>query len=237
MVTACTCEQYLRTLLETYRLVTVLSKKNNGQVLRLRHKTLSRDLVLRCYTQPVDAYYALCGIRSPHLPEIYDAITLCDGQIVLEEYIDGITVADVMASGRYRYRGAKRVLTAVCDALRILHDRGFVHRDIKPENILIDRTGRVVLLDFNAARQMKSATKDTVVMGTVGYASPEQLGIAETDARTDLYAMGILLNVMLTGEHPSVKIARGRAGRIVRRCTGVNPNDRYRSAEVLSHAL
>ena len=160
-----------------------------------------------------------------------------DGQIVLEEYIDGITVADVMQTGKYNYRGARTILSEVCNALTVLHNRGVIHRDIKPENVMIEKSGRVVLIDFNASRKESTAGKDTVIMGTVGYASPEQLGLSQTDARTDIYAAGVLLNVMLTGEHPTECFARGRAGRIVRKCTALNPDDRYQSSEKLAQAL
>ena len=142
-----------------------------------------------------------------------------------------------MESGRYRYLGARRVLKGVCRALSVLHERNLVHRDVKPENVLIGPNGRVVLIDFNASRRISAASRDTVVMGTVGYASPEQLGVAQSDARTDIYAAGVLLNVMLTGRHPSEELARGRAGRIVRKSTQVNPDDRYPTAEKMADAL
>lgn len=74
-------------------------------------------------------------------------------------------------------------------------------------------------------------------MGTVGYASPEQLGLSQTDARTDIYAAGVLYNVMLTGKHPTEAFARGQAGQIIRKCTALNPDDRYPSAEKLAQAL
>ena len=93
------------------------------------------------------------------------------------------------------------------------------------------------MIDFNAARKISVANKDTVIMGTVGYASPEQLGVAQSDARTDIYAVGVLLNVMITGKHPSEELARGRMGKIVRKCTSVNPDDRYESAKKLVEAL
>ncbi len=232
-----TREQYVKKLLENYRLVRVLADKNDCKVLHLRHRQLNRDLVLHSFPKVITAYEILCSISSENLPEIYDSIALADGQIVLEEFISGITVADVMKSGKYRYRGAKRVLVSVCNALEILHKNDIVHRDIKPENIIISDEGRVVLIDLNISRRVSTNKTDTVIMGTVGYASPEQLGVTATDARTDIYAMGVLLNVMLTGKHPSETLVRGRSSKIVKKCTSVNPDDRFASAQKLAEAL
>lgn len=229
--------EYIKRLFATYSLVSVLSEKNGCKVLRLRNKANGKDLTLRSFPERLEAYEILCGIRCENLPEIYDAIDLDDGQIVLEEYIDGITVAQVMEGGKYHYWGAKKVLSCVCHALSVLHERGLVHRDVKPENVMIDKNGRVVLIDFNASRKVSEACKDTVIMGTVGYASPEQLGIAQSDARTDIYAVGVLLNVMLTGKHPTEVFAKGHAGRVVKKCTSLNLDDRYQSTEILKNAL
>ena len=230
-------EEYIDQILQNFSLVTVLSEKNECKVLRLRNKANGRDLVLRSFPKHLNAYEILCNIRCENLPEIYDAFDFDDGQIVLEEYIDGITVAEVMQAGKYRYRTAKKVLLGVCSALSALHDRNIVHRDVKPENVMIDNAGRVVLIDLNASRIESAAVKDTVIMGTVGYASPEQLGLAQSDARTDIYAVGVLLNVMLTGKHPTEVFANGHAGKIVRKCTALNPDGRYQSAQKLARAL
>lgn len=102
---------------------------------------------------------------------------------------------------------------------------------------MIDTDGRVVLIDFDASRRVSNNGKDTQIIGTVGYAAPEQLGLAQSDARTDIYATGVLMNVMLTGLHPTQQFARGRMGRIIRKCTHINPNERFQSAEKLSRAL
>lgn len=232
-----TREQYLAELFSVYSPVSVLSDKNDCKVLRLRNKELEKDLILRSFSTAMVAYEELYCIKCEHLPLIYDVVNLEDGQIVLEEFIEGVTIAEVMEVGRYRYLGTRKVLRAVCHALAILHERNLVHRDVKPENIIIDKNGRVVLIDFNAARKITAASKDTVIIGTVGYASPEQLGVTQSDARTDIYAVGVLLNVMITGKHPSEKIAKGKAGRIVRKCTSVNPDERYQTAEKLASAL
>ena len=230
-------EAYIEKILRIYSLVGVLSQKNGCQVMRLRNKNSGKELILRSLPSSLEAYHKLQRIRCENLPEIYDVLELEDGQIVLEEYIDGITVAQVMEAGKYRTAGAKKVLRGVCDALTVLHRLGIIHRDVKPENVMIEHSGRVVLIDLNASRIESGVGKDTVIMGTVGYASPEQLGLSQTDARTDIYAAGVLLNVMLTGKHPTEVFARGRTGRIVRKCTSLNPDDRYQSAEKLALAL
>ena len=237
MVKAMNREQYLTTLFDACSLVSVLSDKNVCKVLRVRNKSTEQDMVVRSFPTAVSAYEELYKINAQNLPLIYDVINCEDGQIVLEEFVEGVTISEVMESGNYHYLGTRKVIRAVCHALNVLHERNLVHRDIKPENVVIGKDGRVVLIDFNAARKISSASKDTVIMGTVGYASPEQLGVAQSDARTDIYALGVLLNVMITGKHPSEKMAKGKAGRIVRKCTNVNPDERYQTAEKLTHAL
>ena len=230
-------EEYITKVFQIYSLVGLLSQKNGCKVLRLRNKKTGKELVLRSFPHLIAAYEKLQNLRCVSLSEIYDVLEMDDGQIVLEEYIDGITVAQVMEIDKYRSAGAKKVLLGVCDALTVLHSKGIIHRDVKPENVMVDNSGRVVLIDFNASRMESNASKDTVIMGTVGYASPEQLGLSQTDARTDIYAAGVLYNVMLTGQHPSVTIAPGKAGRIVRKCTAVNPDERYQTASELWAAL
>ncbi len=232
-----TNEQFFKNLLNEYSLVSVLSNKNDCKVYRVRNNTFKKDMVVRSLPSSITAYQELCSISCDNLPLIYDVITLDDGQIVLEEYIYGINLAQAMECKKFTYKTAKPVILSICNALGVLHKKGIVHRDVKPENVMIDKNGRVVLIDFNASRKISNASKDTVIIGTVGYASPEQLGIRESDARTDIYALGILLNVMITGKHPSETIAKGKAGRVVRKCTNVNPDERYKSVEKLIFLL
>ena len=114
-----------------------------------------------------------------------------------------------------------------------------VHRDVKPENVIL-RGSEAILIDFDAARLHKSEPDhetDTQILGTTGFAAPEQYGLSQTDVRSDIYSLGILINVMLTGQHPSKQLARGRLGRIVERCTHVNPQKRYQNVLRLMEAL
>lgn len=232
------CCEMLENIKKEYGIVKILSDKNRCRIFQLRHKGSGRDIVLREYSTPVAVYNFLKNIRHNNIPEVYDTYMLEDGQIVLEEFINGITVAEVLESGRYTYRGAKKIIGSVCDALSFLHSIHVVHRDIKPENIIIAESGSVKLIDLNASRIFKSEKDtDTVILGTVGYASPEQFGLSQSDSRADIYALGILLNVMLTGVHPSEQLAKGRAGKIILKCTQIDPNKRYKTVEELKYSL
>lgn len=223
---------------QTYRVVKVLSEKNGARVERLRHKTLEKDLLLRQYPSPVPAYDLLREIRHPNLAEVYDSLHFADGQIVLEEYIDGVTAAEVLETGTYTPRGAADVLRKVCAAAAALHNLGILHLDIKPENVIVTAAGEVKLIDLNASKLTSAEQRpETTVLGTIGYAAYEQFGISPCDERTDVFALGVLLNVLLTGEHPAKRCASGRLGRIVRKCTQTDPAARYQSAAKLLAAL
>lgn len=227
-------EEFLKNIKREYFIARLLSERNGAVSYVLKHKTLGKNIVLRLFDTPVPIYDFLKTISFKNLPCVYDVIYLDDAQAVLEEYIDGLSAADVLESGKYTYRGARKVLLGVCDALEVIHSQGFAHRDIKPENVMITTDGNVKLIDFNASRIIKpEASRDTLAIGTIGYASPEQLGISQSDARTDIYALGVLLNIMLTGEHPSKIIAGGRAEKIILKCTQISPEKRYKNVTEL----
>lgn len=229
---------YLKTILTQYDIVKILSNKNGAEVLRLRHKTQNKDIVVRSYQKSVLAYAKLKSISHPNIPTVFDVLDFEDGQIIFEEFIDGITVAEVLEQGNYTYHGAKKIIEGVAQALLALRELDVVHRDIKPENIIVTRGGAVKLIDFNAARiHTNGKQKDTVVLGTVGYAPPEQYGISQSDQKSDIYSLGVLLNVMLTGVHPSKKLAQGKAGKIVLKCTQIDPNHRYDNIEKFLQAI
>ena len=89
---------------------------------------------------------------------------------------------------------------------------------------------------YDAARVMDGKEKDTRALGTPGYAAPEQYGVSASENTTDIFAMGILLNILVNGNHPAKKMCRGWAGHIVRKCTQMNPKKRYQSARLLARA-
>lgn len=233
-----TCDTLLNDIKSEYDIVRVFSNRNDALILDIRHKITKKHLVLHKFKEISPTYDVLKAIRHPNLPEVYDVYHCDDGQIVLEEFLNGITVNQALECNTYTYSGAKKVISSLCDALSFLHSKGIVHRDIKPENIIITDNGQIKLIDFNTSRKYsKNTSSDTVILGTIGYASPEQFGITQSDPRSDIYALGVLLNVMLTGKHPSEKLAKGRAGRIVLKCTQIDPNKRYQTAQELQYNL
>ena len=224
--------EYLKHIFSIWDIVTVLSNKNGAEILRLRHKTRGIDIVVRSYPNTVTSYTRLKDITHQNIPIVYDALNFDDGQIVVEEFVNGITVAEMLEQNKFSYRTAKKIVLQLCHALVVLRSINVVHRDIKPENIIVTSDGTVKLIDFNASRiHTEGKQKDTVVLGTIGYAPPEQYGISQSDQKSDIYSLGVLLNVMLTGVYPSKKLARGRAGKIVLKCTQIDPNHRFQSIE------
>ena len=94
------------------------------------------------------------------------------------------------------------------------------------------------LIDFDASRFFKKGqSKDTVIIGTAGYAAPEQLGFAQSDERTDIFALGVLMNVMLTGEHPTNKLYKGKLRKVIEKCIQLDPQKRYKNVEELKKIL
>ena len=103
---------------------------------------------------------------------------------------------------------------------------------------MIRTDSKVILIDFDAARIYKPyRSEDTKFVGTVGYAAPEQFGMTQSDPRTDIFALGILLNIMLTGEHPSKVLYQGRLRKVIEKCIQVNPQKRYQTVLELKQSL
>lgn len=225
-------------LKEQYSVVKVYKNTNEKSIALLRHNELKRDIICRKGTGTGEAYRILRDIRFESIPQVFEVAQRENGYLVLEEFIKGVTVADILLNGLYDERGVKRIVADLCDALTVIHSYGIVHRDIKPENVMITDDGKVKLIDFDASRFYKNGrSADTKIIGTVGYAAPEQFGLAQSDERTDIFSVGVLMNVMLTGEHPSKKLYKGKLSKIINKCIQLDPQKRYQTAVELKKLL
>ena len=230
--------QYLLSSIDAeYETVKTIKNSERGCVSILQNKQNGTRFIFRHYQGSGEVYRKLLSVSCPNLPKIMEAAEQ-DGMVaVLEEYIQGDSLAFLLAGACLTPAEARKITLQLCNALWVLHSMGAVHRDIKPENVIV-RGSEAVLIDFDASRIFKSGTnQDTQILGTTGYAAPEQYGITQTDERADIYSLGVLLNIMLTGKHPSKELASGRLGRIVQKCTMVNPKKRYKSVLYLMEAL
>lgn len=156
---------------------------------------------------------AAARILHPHIVTVHDQGTDAAQQAVylVMELVDGGTLRDLLEErGALPAGEALAIIEAVLTGLAAAHAEGLVHRDIKPENILIDRRGRVLVADFGLARAVAESSHTThsgrtgAVFGTIAYLSPEQVTKGYADARSDVYAVGVMLFEMLTGRPPYV---------------------------------
>lgn len=230
-------ESLLEAVTTEYDTLRVLKQSPRGTVSVVRHKKSGTRYIFRRYSGIGEVYRRLLPVLCPHLPQIMEAAEQ-DGQTaVLEEYVQGDTLAELLTGARLTEREARQVTMQLCQALHVLHSMGAVHRDVKPENVIL-RGSDAVLIDFDAARIYKDESEsDTQVLGTTGFAAPEQYGIFQSDEWADIFSLGVLLNIMLTGKHPSREMAAGKMGRIVRKCTMTAPEQRYQSARALMEVL
>lgn len=158
--------------------------------------------------------------------------------IIIEEYIEGQTVAEMLEHGLLAVDEAISIVKSVCRILDELHNLSnpIIHRDIKPSNIIISPEAEVYLLDMNVAKWYDpEKSDDTRYMGTRFYAAPEQVGygLSASSAKSDIYATGIMLNVMITGKFPKEERADGKVWDIIERCISLDAKDRYTAAELI----
>lgn len=220
-----------------YDTITLIKKSERGEVSLVRHRDSGIRYIFKHIYGESEVYRKLLSVSCQNLPQIMEVGEKDGRTVILEEYVTGDTLGEILQGGLLTNAEAKQICRQLCAALWVLHSMGVVHRDVKPDNVII-RGKDAVLIDFDASRIYKNANnEDTQILGTTGFAAPEQYGLSQSDGRADIYALGVLLNIMLTGEHPSRKLATGRMGRIVQRCTMVNPEKRYRNILHLMEAL
>lgn len=189
----------------------------------------------------VDVYRYLMAHHIPNTPSIL--LVEEDDKVltVIEEYIPGDTLEELLGNQRTLTEDqAIDITSQLCTILSAFHNchPPIVNRDIKPSNIKSTPDGVVKLLDMNAAKWSNDqSAKDTVLLGTQGYAAPEQYGFGPSSVLSDIYSVGVLMNVMLTGDLPNIRIATGSLGMVIRRCIELSPSGRYQSIADLQSSL
>ena len=182
-----------------------------------------------------EVYEELSLLKSKHLPKI-----LCHGRfenfcngdyIVIEEHISGVILEEYLENNKPPLKERLKFFREIADALIELHGlpKPVIHRDIKASNILITGQGSAVLIDFDAAKIAKPGeAQDTTLIGTQGYAAPEQYGFGSSDERTDIYAFGKLIEKMFP-DSPKMK-------KMAIRATAMDPKFRFKSVKDMKYS-
>lgn len=182
---------WLLTCLEQeYEPLRLLKESPRGSVRLIRHRESGRRFILRRFSGNGEVYRKLLDRSCRYLPLIYEAAEQGGENLVIEEFIEGDTLGFLLQGALFSQAETTQIVRQLCQALWVLHSMGAVHRDIKPENVIL-RGGDAVLIDFDAARLYKpEQSGDTHVLGTTGFAAPEQYGLSQSDLRADIYSMG-----------------------------------------------
>ena len=219
-------------MMNSYKRISLLKQDKNG----------STELVLgadeRIYirkTLPYEnhAYLALRELQAEQLLRIYQVLLAEGKTYVIEEYISGTTLQELLDErGPLAEAQVRDIAMQLTEALAVLHKQKIIHRDIKPANIILRENGQAVLIDFGAARILtREGARDTCILGTPYFAPPEQYGFAATDVRSDFYALGMTLRELLGDDY------HGSLEQAIERCTEFDPKRRVASAAELQELL
>lgn len=199
-----------------------------------KHVYVKKELLI----YSIEVYQMLKENPISGVPKILDYYEHDHKLTVIEEYINGELLREKIDQGQMTENEICNYIFQLCKILEQLHHNTppIVHRDIKPSNVMITTRGEVVLIDFNAAKfhsQQDNRTSDTVLLGTQGYAAPEQYGFGESSSRTDIYSLGILFEECLE----SIYADKKKYDFIINHCTRMDPADRYEDIADLKKQL
>jgi len=269
-----------------YEILGQIGAGGMGEVYRAKDPRLGRDVAIKVlpasFSQDADRLRrfeqeakAAGVLNHPNITAVYDIGQHEGAPYVVQELLEGETLRSELAGGRFSPRKAIDTATQIAEGLAAAHEKSIVHRDLKPENVFVTKDGRVKILDFGLAKltqtegagssgtNLPTETKGTepgVVLGTLGYMSPEQVRGKSTDARSDIFSFGAILYEMLSGKRafhgdsaadtmsailredpPDLSVTNQSISpgleRVVRHCLEKNPERRFQSARDLAFNL
>jgi len=222
-----------------YRIEALLGQGGMGDVFRATDTRLGREVAIKVSQERFTHRFerearAIAALNHPNICTLHDV----GPNYLVMELVEGDTLAARLKRGRLPMQQTIRYGAQIASALAAAHAKGIVHRDLKPGNVMVTKAG-VKVLDFGLAKsaQDEPLTAASAVMGTPAYMAPEQREGKPCDARTDIYALGLLLAEMATGtrahpgERPSLDSRLGKLAHVVRGCLAEDPDNRLQSAQ------
>ena len=269
-----------------YEILAPIGAGGMGEVYRAKDPRLGREVAIKVlpasFSQDADRLRrfeqearAAGVLNHPNITAVYDIGEVGGAPYVVQELLDGETLRAELAGGAFSPRKAIETATQIAEGLAAAHEKGIVHRDLKPENLFVTHDGRVKILDFGLAKLTQAegssssgtslptetrGTEPGVVLGTLGYMSPEQVKGKPADARSDIFSFGAILYEMVSGKRafhadsagetmaailkedpPDLSVTNQANSpgleRIVRHCLEKNPEQRFQSARDLAFNL
>lgn len=210
-----------------YHLMSTLKSSGKGDI-----QLVAADgrLYIRRYREiSQELFQRIRDVSCPYLERLVEQSEDENGAYFISEYVEGTPASE----RTFSEKEAVKLLLELCAAIKALHKAGVIHRDIKPSNIICGNVGHIRLIDFDSARlRVEFQSRDTEILGTGGYAAPEQYGFMQTDDRSDIYAFGVTMEEIL-GENAD----KPKFRRIIRRCTQFDPDRRYRNISAVGRAI
>jgi WD40 repeat protein/DNA-binding SARP family transcriptional activator len=201
--------------LRGYRLLEPIGEGAFGVVYRATQPQIGREVAIKAIHPELANHpdfvrrfereaQIVARLEHPHIVPLYDYWREPDGAFLVMRFLRGGSVEDLIAEGPLSVERVATLLDQIAAALAAAHRQGVVHRDVKPGNVLLDEEGNAYLTDFGVALDAGSPerTSGTMMRGTPAYLSPEQVRLESATPQSDVYALGVVLYEMLTGEHP-----------------------------------
>lgn len=238
-----------RRITDRYTVVSCLKYSDERRIYLLLDKTTLEKMILKCGSGEngclLEHEYSILSELNisfrDGLPQVVEYFCENDMHYYIRNYIEGVTLDALMdIRGVMSPSEACAAVSEICALVQSLHEAKppIICRDIKPENIVVCPDGKYRLIDLDTARSFKvGAQHDTNNLGTIGNAAPEQYGYLQTDKRTDVYALGMLLLFLVTGGYDKDAEQPPKIRSIVKKCTEFEPQRRYANAAALRKAL
>lgn len=229
-------------MMDDYEMLCEYGQTSDGTIYLMQHKTkgflaIKKSLPAYCY----GVYSRLLQINHKAILKVYEVQVIEEKCIVMEEFINGSPLVDRIAiNNLFTIEETRQIASELCEAVSILAASNIVHRDINANNVMLTCDHKVKLFDFNISRiYNKNVSHDTHYLGTDGYAPPEQFGFAQTDVRSDIYSIGVLMNEMLTGHtlQEGIYPTPGQMKHIISKATQLDMNNRYEKVEYMLEDL
>lgn len=185
--------------------------------------------------EDVPVYKKLKKINNKNIAKIIGFFEYKGYLWVKREYVQGKTIEKYVEENNKRDDNtADKIFLQIISGLKDIHKVGVVHRDLTPKNIIINKDGVAVIIDFGISRlEKENKNTDTEILGTPGYAAPEQFGFSQTTNKSDIYALGVLMNYFKTGKLPNEELAQGKYREIIRNCIQMDSNNRFSDVEMV----